>query len=176
MADDTSLPGPGTRVKTESAPLDFPEVYRREMPLLVRFVMKHGARPQEAVDAAQEAFATAYPVWESIRFPARWLRTVATRLYFRTKLREDLPGELPETGAEFHLPTNIQLSEQEREVYAALSALPPRQRQVMAWFYDRYTVGEIAEELGVTEAAVRQNLHRARVTLKAHLSGRGGAR
>lgn len=148
-------------------------MYRREMPLLTRFVMKHGASPQEAADAAQEAFAAAYPQWGSIRFPTRWLRTVATRAYFRAKLREDLPGELPEGRNEAHLPTNIQLSEQEREVYAALAELPPRQRQVMAWFYDRYTGAEIAEELGITEEAVRQNLHRARAALKVRLSQRG---
>ncbi|MFG2880684.1 hypothetical protein ACGFYU_37700 [Streptomyces sp. NPDC048337] len=65
------------------------------MPLLARFVMKHGASPQEAADAAHEAFATAYPQWDSIRFPARWLRTVAVRVYFRAKLREDLLGHLP---------------------------------------------------------------------------------
>ncbi|MGW3404626.1 hypothetical protein ACWDPI_24140, partial [Streptomyces zhihengii] len=66
------------------------------MPLLTRFVMKHGASPQEAADAAQEAFAVAYPQWSSIRFPARWLRMVAARAYVRDRLREDLLGDLPE--------------------------------------------------------------------------------
>ncbi|MCX5409872.1 sigma-70 family RNA polymerase sigma factor [Streptomyces sp. NBC_00335] len=177
MVDDTSFPQtlPGTGVRTSLGPYPFPDVYRREMPLLTRFVMKHGAGPQEAADAAQEAFATAYPVWDSIRFPARWLRTVAVRVYFRAKLREDLPGELPATRAESHVPTSIQLSDQEREVYAALVELPSRQRQVMAWFYDGYTLAEIAEELGITKEAVRQNLCRARATLKAGLGQRGGA-
>ncbi|MEU9107156.1 sigma-70 family RNA polymerase sigma factor [Streptomyces xanthophaeus] len=177
MADDTSLPrtGPATQVRTGPGPHDFADAYRREMPLLTRFVMKHGASPQEAADAAHEAFATAYPQWDSIRFPARWLRTVAVRVYFRAKLREDLPGELPTTRAESHVPTNIQLSDQEREVYAALADLPSRQRQVMAWFYDGYTVAEIAEELEITKESVRQNLCRARATLKARLPRRGGA-
>ncbi|WP_037919807.1 RNA polymerase sigma factor [Streptomyces xanthophaeus] len=172
--------GPATRVRTDPGTHDFQDAYRREMPLLTRFVMKHGADPQEAADAAHEAFTTAYPQWDGIRFPARWLRTVAVRVYyFRAKLREDLPGELPElptTRARSYVPTNIQLSDQEREVYTALVALPSRQRQVMAWHYDGYTVAEIAEELEITKESVRQNLCRARATLKARLPRRGGAR
>lgn len=174
MADETAPLRPTGPVVLAPQPQDFPDVYRREMPLLTRFVMKHGASAQEAADAAQEAFTAAYAQWDSIRFPARWLRTVATRAYFRAKLREDLPGDLPEGRNASHLPTDIQLSEQEREVYAALAELPPRQRQVMAWHYDRYTGAEIADELGITEEAVRQNLHRARATLKVRLSQRGG--
>ncbi|MFC9271315.1 sigma-70 family RNA polymerase sigma factor [Streptomyces zhihengii] len=176
MADETALPlRAGHVAVAPSVPQEFPDVYRREMPLLTRFVMKHGASPQEAADAAQEAFAAAYPQWSSIRFPARWLRTVAARAYVRDRLREDLPGDLPE-GRDNSLLTGIQLSEQEREVYEALARLPSRQRQVMAWFYDHYTPAEIAEELGITQEAVRQNLHRARATLKVRLSCRGGIR
>ncbi|MEU2653732.1 sigma-70 family RNA polymerase sigma factor [Streptomyces sp. NPDC007325] len=175
MADETDLPHrTGQVAVAPPVPQDFSDTYRREMPLLTRFVMKHGAGPQEAADAAQEAFAAAYPQWNSIRFPARWLRTVAARAYFRARLREDLPGELPERRDD-SLATGIQLGEQEREVYEALAQLPSRQRQVMAWFYDHYTPAEIAEELGITQEAVRQNLHRARATLKTRLSRRGGS-
>ncbi|GAA3123221.1 RNA polymerase sigma factor [Streptomyces goshikiensis] len=178
MVDDTLQlrEGSATRVSSGVGTHSFPDAYQREMPLLTRFVMKHGAGPQEAADAAHEAFATAYPQWDRIRFPKRWLRTVAVRVYLRARLREDLPGELPTTRAESHVPTNIQLSDQEREVYSALAELPSRQRQVMAWFYDGYTVAEIAEELEITKESVRQNLCRARATLKARLSGEGGVR
>ncbi|MDQ0605419.1 RNA polymerase sigma factor (sigma-70 family) [Streptomyces canus] len=179
MVDDISplsARSASARLGTVLEPQAFADVYRAEMPLLARFVMKHGASPQEAADAAHEAFAQAYENWDRIRYPARWLRTVATRIYFRAKLREDLPGELPSPRAEFHLPTNIELSDQERDVYAALAELPPRQRQVMAWYYDWYTVPEIAEVLSIAEDAVRQSLCRARAALKAHRSQQGGVR
>lgn len=178
MVDDISPPAvrsASARIETVLGPQSFADVYRAEMPLLARFVMKHGASPQEAADAAHEAFAQAYEVWDNIRYPSRWLRTVASRVYFRAKLREDLPGELPSSPTEFHLPSNIELSDQEREVYGTLAELPPRQRQVMAWYYDWYTVPEIAEVLRITEDAVRQNLCRARAALKARQSQRGGA-
>ncbi|MCI4078843.1 sigma-70 family RNA polymerase sigma factor [Streptomyces sp. MMS21 TC-5] len=73
------------------------------------------------------------------------------------------------------MPTNIALSDQEREVYTALAELPSRQRQVMAWFYDGYTITEIADVLEIAKESVRQNLCRARATLKARLSQQGGA-
>ncbi|MGK5548671.1 sigma-70 family RNA polymerase sigma factor [Streptomyces sp. URMC 127] len=180
MVDEFSVrsASPAADLPGEASPvLDFAAVYRAEMPLLTRFVMKHGARPQEAADAAHEAFARAYEVWATIRYPARWLRTVASRAYFRARRpREELPGELPPSRADFHLPTIIELSDQERAVYAALAELPARQRQVMAWFYDHYTVSEISEELQISEDAVRQNLCRARATLKTRRSQQGGAR
>jgi hypothetical protein len=49
---------------TGTAARDFATVYRAELVPLIRFVMKHGARPQEAADAAQEAFVQAYKTWE----------------------------------------------------------------------------------------------------------------
>ncbi|MFD0034969.1 sigma factor [Streptomyces sp. NPDC127172] len=81
---------------TGTAARDFATVYRAELVPLIRFVMKHGARPQEAADAAQEAFVQAYKTWDTISFPERWLRTVAPRIYFRAalKVKEDLPGEI----------------------------------------------------------------------------------
>ncbi|MGW9067979.1 RNA polymerase sigma factor [Streptomyces yangpuensis] len=177
MIDDAAVRQTDSVSRAGSGPErhDFPETYRRELPLLTRFIMKHGASSQEAADAAHEAFAAAYPQWSTIQYPARWLRTVAVRVYFRARLREDLPGELPTTRAESHVSTNIQLSDQEREVYTALAELPSRQRQVMAWFYDGYTIAEIADELGITKESVRQNLCQARAALKARLSQRGGA-
>ena len=52
---------------------------------------------------------------------------------------------------------------------AALAALPPKQREVMAWCIDGYSPAEIAGELGADPAAVRQNLAKARKNLKQML-------
>jgi RNA polymerase sigma-70 factor (ECF subfamily) len=180
MVDELSLhrlPHPESSGGTTTVTRDFASVYRAEMGPLIRFVMKHGARPQEAADAAQEAFVQAYKAWETISFPERWLRTVAPRIYFRAalKVKEDLPGEICSSPGDCHLLTDIELSDQERSVFAALAELTGRQRQVMAWYYDGYDTREIAEVLEISEAAVRQNLHRARKQLKAHRIQRGGA-
>lgn len=171
LQSPTPPPGLHQRVQ-EPLVLDFATVYRVEMPTLTRFVMKHGASPQEAADAAQEAFAQAYTSWDRIHHPSRWLRKVATRLYFRHRFCEDLPGDLPDS----QVLVNFELSTEERLVYEALYELPLRQRQVMAWHYDGYSAQEIAEELGIGEAAVRQNLCRARAKLQEiRCTPRGGA-
>jgi DNA-directed RNA polymerase specialized sigma24 family protein len=51
------------------------------------------------------------------------------------------------------------------QVLAALQALPPRQRQVMAWIIDGFGAAEIARELGVSPESVRQSYAKARKNL-----------
>ncbi len=59
-------------------------------------------------------------------------------------------------------------------VLNAMSKLPARQRQVMAWYYDGYSAVEIAENLGMPVATVRSNLRHARETLRRLGVGEGG--
>jgi RNA polymerase sigma factor (sigma-70 family) len=148
----------------------FADFYGRELPALVRFVMRHGADVEEAVDAAQTAFVRALVRWDMIYNPRAWLRRVAYHEYLR-RLREineliddppDLPGPLPPDA-------HLDIDEQTRNVYMALSQLPYKQRQIMSWHYDGFSHAEIATELGMTEGAVRQNLHRARRALAEQL-------
>ena len=51
-----------------------------------------------------------------------------------------------------------------------LKSLPPAQREVLACMIDEFTRQEIARLLGKTEAAVRQNLHAARMRLATWLA------
>lgn len=142
----------------------FEEFYRAEMPLLVRFVRRYGADVHAATDAAQDAFTEAYPQWNTIENPRAWLRRVAGRIYYRKRLRETPVEEVPDRPEIYQDP--VEIGEQGARVYRALAALPERQRQVMAWHLDGYGSAEIAGELGITVAAVRQNLSRARRALK----------
>lgn len=54
-----------------------------------------------------------------------------------------------------------------------LKALPPAQREVVACMIDTFTLQEIAQMLGKTEATVRQNLCAARKRLRSYLAGTG---
>ncbi|NUP40785.1 MAG: sigma-70 family RNA polymerase sigma factor [Streptomyces sp.] len=45
------------------------DLYRVEMPQLTRFLVRVGATPYEAADAAHEAFTVAIEKWDSIREP-----------------------------------------------------------------------------------------------------------
>jgi RNA polymerase sigma factor (sigma-70 family) len=155
---------------------DFADCYARDMAGLIWFVMSLGATAEVAADVAQSAFADAFPVWPTIRHPRAWLRRVAERGYYRRGSREtpvesppERPGPLPTASA-------AELRDEARTVLAALAALPPKQRQVMAWCVDGYSPAEIARELGADPAAVRQNLAKARKNLKQLLGIDGSAR
>jgi RNA polymerase sigma-70 factor (ECF subfamily) len=142
----------------------FDQFYRAEMPALVRFVQRYGADVHAAADAAHDAFAEAYPQWDTIQNPRAWLRLVACRIYYRSRLRDTPVGEVPDRPVIYE--DTAEIREQGRRVTEALAALPERQRQVMAWHLDGYDNTEIARQLRITAAAVRQNLCRGRQTLK----------
>ncbi|BBJ37380.1 hypothetical protein SSPO_000980 [Streptomyces antimycoticus] len=70
----------------------------------------------------------------------------------------------------------VELGEEEARVYEALSWLPPRQREVMAWTLDGYRPQEIAQIMGIAPEAARKNLERGRTLLKqALLKPAGGS-
>ncbi|MEV5598946.1 sigma-70 family RNA polymerase sigma factor [Streptomyces sp. NPDC052496] len=150
--------------------MDFALYYEQHLTRLIRHLMRQGASVHEAAEAVQAAFTEALPCWEQIAHPAAWLRRVAFRLYLRQPVRrEELTGEPPDSPGGVCPLRAVELQEEEQRVYAALSALPPAQRQVLAWSLDGFTDSEIAAELGMTDEAVRKNRSRARARLKAHL-------
>lgn len=65
--------------------------------------------------------------------------------------------------------------EQREWVTLLLKSLPPAQREVLACMVDMFTPQEIAQQLGKTEAAVRQNLCAARRKLASRLGKPGAA-
>jgi RNA polymerase sigma-70 factor (ECF subfamily) len=68
----------------------------------------------------------------------------------------------------------VELHDEARRVLAALADLPPKQRQVMAWIIDGFSPAEIARELDVDPATIRQSLAKARKNLKQQLGIAGG--
>jgi RNA polymerase sigma factor (sigma-70 family) len=79
----------------------------------------------------------------------------------------DLQGPLSAAG-------EVELRDEVHSVMAALADLPPKQRQVMAWTIDGFSPAEIARELDVDPATVRQSLAKARKNLKQQLGMAGG--
>jgi RNA polymerase sigma factor (sigma-70 family) len=158
----TCLPG-----KAVDPGLDFAACYRQHLPGLVWFVMSLGASADEAQDAAQSAFAAAFPVWDTIRHPQAWLRRVAERVHCRSRSSREFPVEITSDRPWPPLvSSSVELRDEAAEVLAALAALPARQRQIMAWHVDGFSPAEIARELNMEQAAVRQNLAKARKNLK----------
>lgn len=162
------------------ANVEFDAFYAVERMALVRFVMYLGCTDADtAEDIAHTAFMRAFAAWATIRFPKAWLRKVAQNEYFRycqAAARETPLDADPDEGGRPGLSAAMTLDHQARlrEVLAAaVSHLPPKQRQVMAWHWDGFTDGEIAAELSDSEEAVRKNRSRAVKNLRRHLGAAG---
>jgi RNA polymerase sigma factor (sigma-70 family) len=179
-APSESLPVPFGDLAKEAAGAgtavaDFSACYAREMSSLVWFVMSLGADAHRAADVAQSAFAEAFAVWDRIQHPTAWLRRVAGRLYYRHLLpHETSVDEVPDRQGPLSAAGVVELHDEARAVLAALADLPPKQRQVMAWTIDGFSPAEIARELDVDPATVRQSLAKARKNLKQLLGIAGG--
>jgi len=172
-APATLYPSAGTRSRAA-----FAHCYQQQLTPVIRFIMRNGASPHEAADIAQSTFVLAYEAWDAIEHAPAWLRRVAYRQLLRVRrAREDPCAVLPDLPGGRCPMAAVELGEQEARVYEALSWLPARQREVMAWTFDGFSPAEIAQELSIEPAAVRQSLARARKNLKRALGiSKGGAR
>ncbi|MEV4191253.1 RNA polymerase sigma factor [Streptomyces toxytricini] len=155
-------------------------LHHEQYPALVRFLLLSGASWSEAQDAAQDAFTKMCTPGMVIQYPKAWLRTVAWRSWLSQQVREEEAcAELPEphVGLSWQTPAQAaEIGEEERQVIAQLLKLPSKQRAALAWTLDGFTTEESARAMGTTQAAVRQNLARARAALKEGLGLESGHR
>ncbi|MFB8053516.1 RNA polymerase sigma factor [Streptomyces parvus] len=151
------------------------DLHHAEFPGLVRFLLLHGASWSEAQDAAQDAFTQMCRPGTSIRYPKAWLRTVAWRSWLRQQVREEPCEEVPDRPtAHWDSPAHaVELGVEERRVIEMLLSLPSKQRAALAWTLDGFTTQESAAAMGISPEAARQNLSRARATLKTRLGLEG---
>ena len=139
-------------------------------------------------DIAQEAFLAAWQHLQRLQNPASflpWLRQI-TRNLARDHLRAQRHRPLDGLGAELAIasaadpaPTPAeQLVADEREQAAAelISALPAESREVLLLYYrEDQSSKQVAALLGLSDAAVRKRLSRARQALREDLLERFGA-
>ncbi len=138
-------------------------------------------------DIAQEAFLSAWQHLKRLQNPSSflpWLRQI-TRNLARDHLRANRHRPLDGEGADIAIelaadpsPTPMQqLVEDEREHAAAelISALPEDSREVLLLFYrEGQSSQQVALLLGLSDAAVRKRLSRARQSLREDLLARFG--
>ena len=147
---------------------EFAEFFRGEHKKLIRFAIAIGAGGDEAAEIAQVTFVKAFEGWDAIRAPRAWIRRVAANELTaarRAARRETPQATLPDAPTPVPVALAVELTEEARQVLAALQALPPRQRQVMAWIIDGFGAAEIARELGVSPESVRQSYAKGRKNL-----------
>jgi RNA polymerase sigma factor (sigma-70 family) len=150
---------------------EFAAFYRAEIRKLVGFVMNAaGTNHHDAADAAQNALMQAWTVWDTLTNPRAWVRTVAIRQFYRSSPQRQIPTDTPPDCPVLETPdVALELSEQTKAAHRLLDILPTQQRIVFTLSREGISNKEIANELKMTEAAVRQNLHRARTALKQRL-------
>ena len=133
-----------------------------------------GGTLHEAEEAAQTAMEEVLRRWPAIndklpyakRAALNAFRKARTRGLERTRQRQvEAGGARPAAAAD----DNLTLWENTEWVMGLLTALPPRQREVMAFIVDGFSPTEIAQMLGRTPTAVRNNLRAAREHLELDL-------
>jgi len=155
---------------------------------LYRLMVRACHHPQDAEEVASEAFVRAYE--RLCQFEGRssfvtWLGRIATNLCFRRREKLVHPAESLEERArdeEGHPdrtppaagPTPEQRAIQEelkQKIREALAELPePDQTVLRLRDIDQYSAAETAEKTGLTVAAVKARLHRARARLRERLN------
>jgi RNA polymerase sigma-70 factor (ECF subfamily) len=137
---------------------------------------------EDAEDVAQEAYLRAYRSLRRFRGDAQfttWLYRItancaANLLAKRARTRTDALADdvlLADSRAEHDPEASVAGVDERSRIAAALAGLPWRLRQVIV-LRDIYDLphGSIAKELGITEAAAKVRLHRARRRLREVLA------
>ncbi|HEX6785816.1 MAG TPA: sigma-70 family RNA polymerase sigma factor [Acidimicrobiales bacterium] len=154
---------------------DFDDCFRASYARLVRLLTAASGDAELAADCVQEAFVRAHVRWRKIgRYedPVSWVRRVALNLVRdharraarkrRAHDRLAAQGEAERQGA---VP-----ADQPHDLLAILAELPPQSRMAVALHYvEGLPVREVAEEMGLSEGAVKFHLHAGRERLRRGL-------
>ncbi len=149
--------------------------YRRAAYLVALSVI---GRPEDAEDAAQEAFLVALERLDDCRSPSRfggWLMTIVRNRSNNLVRREALRVTDPiPFSARSDTPTperEAELSELRDVLARALGALPEVQREIVLLHdLEGWKHREIARRLGIPAGTVRSHLHYARKALRGILA------
>lgn len=161
------IPGP----REAAADPEFATCYQAEMPALISFLIKCGANPGDAPEAAQEAFRELFEQWKTVDKPKLWLRKVAFPVFLRRPVSNAAsPEENHDRPTSSSASSWFDFGEEERLFIDMPRLLSTTERAVLALHYERFQTREIAEILGMKPATVRRNLKGARATLKASLN------
>ncbi|MFD9885582.1 RNA polymerase sigma factor [Streptomyces alboflavus] len=144
-------------------------------PHVQRFAYALCATPQDAEDAAQEALIVLYRKIGMLRASgalASWMfRIVRNECLRRARLTLRSHGPVPDTAVPSFEDDVLRRLEASR-VAAAIAALPADQRRVLILRDVQGHSGRmVAGALGLSTAAMKSRLHRARATVRQALQG-----
>lgn len=155
--------------------LRFEQIVERYQEQVVRMCFLYLCDKTLAEDAMQETFLKVYRAMDSFRGDSSertWIMRIAMRTcydmnhsgWFRVINRHVTPDMVPEAAVPFE--------EDDDELMSAVTRLPIRLREViLLYYYQRMTVNEVADTLGISQSSVSGRLQRGRDKLKAMLEG-----
>jgi RNA polymerase sigma factor (sigma-70 family) len=148
----------------------FDVFYQEEYSGLVQLAFVLSGSRSGAEDIAQDALVAAWKKWRELEQPLAWTRRVVANLAVSSIRRRMAEGRAMVRLAVGRSEPIAELPAPDLEFWAAVRALPTRQRQVVALYYlGDCSVGEIALTLGCAEGTVRATLHKGRQALAKRL-------
>ena len=160
--------------------MTFDEYLRARVHVLLRFATVVTCDPHLAEDVVQEVLVRAHGRWgriSRVEHPEAYLKRMVVNEFMRARhrSRRTVPYSHDALdGAAQHLPDHAHGYGERDDLARRITALPPKQRAVVALrYYDGRSDEEIAEILGCRETTVRSHASRALATLRAGLSNSG---
>lgn len=142
----------------------FEQVWEAYGPRLYRFCLLQMKKPADAEDVLQDVLIKRLyhaPRFKSPEHERNWLFQVALNLC-RDEWRRHRRSELPLEAA-----VNVPLPPAELSLLEQAAGLPEKQRTALhLYYYEGYSVQEIARLLGVTAPTVKMRLKRGREALR----------
>ncbi|HEY0868431.1 MAG TPA: RNA polymerase sigma factor [Fimbriimonas sp.] len=157
--------------------LDFERLANRHKDAVYRQMVRVCGSHEDAEDALAEALLSAYKAADNLRSEEAfrgWLATIGRRACLRLRRRDLVAPILAlndlEVPADGSLEEEVELGRMKGCVNAAVTALPDiyRDTYVLREIEGR-SAEEVAKELGLSIAAVKSRLHRARKLVREHL-------
>jgi RNA polymerase sigma-70 factor (ECF subfamily) len=164
-------------------PHDFDALTRLHQDSVYRQMIRVCGNREDAEDVLVEALLKAYRHLDQLRDSAAfrgWLAQIAKRVCWQLKERASLLpllqlSTLEEEGREVpggELPPDVQLAQRQMKqlLSEAIAALPASYREVYQLRdIEDQPGGAVARKLGLSVAAMKSRLHRARELVRAHL-------
>lgn len=161
-------------------PAEFREIFELHAPMVRRY-LAHRMRDRSATDeATQETFIRAMRRLPTLRDPQRlgaWLRGIARRVSAEQNRTEERRNRLALRAVNEDLspsdPERVLLErERVQRTLEAVEALRPDRKEALRLLVDEERgYNEIASELGWSLPKVKNEIHRARLELKATIAG-----
>lgn len=153
----------------------FEDLFRDAYRPLLRDAIFAGGNPHEAEDAVSAALEEVLRRWDGIENPRAYARraTISNLIKNRQRGQQRIRARMIQRGdyqLERDLDPGLTVWEEQEWVMQLLESLPSAQREVLACMVDMFPRKEIAQLLGKTDAAVRQNLCAARKSLMSYLA------